>query len=106
MMRARCVRYSTARSLSTRRSMRWRMWNRGARRARSSSSCRSQARDDKRLRPKGWSGVEVDMRKLIAGMKISVEGKIEGPEGYADWVEAWSDDYDLMLQVDACLLGG
>jgi hypothetical protein len=32
--------------------------------------------------------VEVDMRKLIAGAKISVDGKIEGPEGYADWVEA------------------
>lgn len=28
------------------------------------------------------------MRKLIAGMKMSVDGKIEGPEGYADWVEA------------------
>lgn len=46
------------------------------------------------------------MRKLIAGMKISVDGKIEGPEGYADWVEAWSDDYGLIPQVDACLLGG
>lgn len=46
------------------------------------------------------------MRKLIAGMKISVDGKIEGPEGVADWVEAWSDDYGMMSQVDACLLGG
>ncbi len=45
------------------------------------------------------------MRKLIAGMKISVDGKIEGPEGYADWVEAWVDDYGLMELVDACLLG-
>ena len=34
------------------------------------------------------------MRKLITGMKISVDGKVEGPEGYA-----------LMPQVDACLLG-
>jgi dihydrofolate reductase len=49
--------------------------------------------------------MEVDMRELIAGMKVSVDGKVEGPEGYADWVEAWSDDYDLMHQVDACLLG-
>src|SRR6266545_2443153 len=54
MMGARCVRYSTARSLSTRRSMRWHLWNRGARRARSSSPCRSQAHDDKKLRSKGW----------------------------------------------------
>ena len=45
------------------------------------------------------------MRKLIAGMKVSVDGKVESPEGYADWVEARSDDYDLMHQVDACLLG-
>ena len=45
------------------------------------------------------------MRKLIAAMKSSVDGKIEGPEGYADWVEAWSDDYDLIPQIDACLLG-
>jgi len=36
------------------------------------------------------------MRKLITGMKISVDGKMEGPEGTADWVEAWSEDYGLM----------
>ena len=46
------------------------------------------------------------MRKLIAGMKISVDGKIEGPEGTADWVEAWSNDYEVMQQIDACVLGG
>lgn len=46
------------------------------------------------------------MRKLIAGMKISVDGKMEGPEGAADWVAAWSDDYGLMPQIDACVLGG
>lgn len=46
------------------------------------------------------------MRKLIAGMKISVDGKIEGPEGYADWVEAWSEDYGLTKQIDACVIGG
>lgn len=45
------------------------------------------------------------MRKLIAGMQSSVDRKIEGPEGFADWVETWSDNYDLMPQVDACLLG-
>ena len=46
------------------------------------------------------------MRKLIAGMKLSLDGKMEGPEGVADWVEAWSDDYGLMPQIDACVLGG
>lgn len=45
------------------------------------------------------------MRKLIAGMRMSVDEKIEGPEGYADWVESWADGYGLMPQVDACLLG-
>ena len=28
------------------------------------------------------------------------------PEGYADWVEAWSEDYGLTAHVDACVLGG
>ena len=46
------------------------------------------------------------MRRLIAAMKMSVDGKIEGPGGTADWVAAWSDDYGLMPQIDACLLGG
>jgi dihydrofolate reductase len=45
------------------------------------------------------------VRKLIAGMKISVDGKMEGPEGTADWVDAWSEDYGLTPQIDACLLG-
>lgn len=45
------------------------------------------------------------MRRLIAGMQSSVDGKIAGSEGYADWVETWSDNYDLMPHVDACLLG-
>src|SRR5262249_1131461 len=51
------------------------------------------------------AAMEADMRKLITGMKTSVDGKIEGPEGYADWVEGWSNDYDLTPQIDACLLG-
>ena len=46
------------------------------------------------------------MRKLIAGMRISVDGKIEGPAGYADWVEAWSEDYGLTQQIDECVVGG
>ncbi len=46
------------------------------------------------------------MRKLISAMKISVDGKYEGPHGYADWVAGWSDDYGLTPQVDACVLGG
>ncbi len=45
------------------------------------------------------------MRMLIAAMRMSIDGKIEGPEGYADWVDEWSDTFDLMPHVDACLLG-
>jgi hypothetical protein len=46
------------------------------------------------------------MRTIIAGMKVSLNGMTEGPEGHADWVEAWSEDYGLTPQIDACLLGG
>src|SRR5262245_11072070 len=54
----------------------------------------------------GTTSTESDgMRKLIAGMKISLDGKMEGPEGMADWVPAWSEDYGVMPQIDACLLG-
>jgi dihydrofolate reductase len=46
------------------------------------------------------------MRKMISALKISLDGKTEGPDGYADWVDAWSDDYRLTTQIDACVLGG
>src|SRR6185436_7196555 len=49
---------------------------------------------------------EAEMRRIIAGMKVSLDGKTEGTEGHAGWVEAWSEDYGLTPQVDACLLGG
>ena len=38
------------------------------------------------------------MRKLIAAMKVSLDAKTQGPEGTADWVEAWSEDFDLTPQ--------
>ena len=46
------------------------------------------------------------MRKLIAAMQTSVDGKVEGPQGYADWVENWGDNFGLMAEIDACVLGG
>lgn len=46
------------------------------------------------------------MRKLIAGFKCSIDGKVEGPEGYADWVADWSEEYQLSQRVDACIVGG
>ena len=46
------------------------------------------------------------MRRLIAAFKMSLDGKIEGPSGTAEWVKAWSDDYGLSEEIDACILGG
>jgi len=46
------------------------------------------------------------MRKVIAAMQMSLDGFIEGPNGEIDWIENWEDSYDLMEQVDTCVLGG
>jgi dihydrofolate reductase len=46
------------------------------------------------------------MRKIVTAMKVSVDAKTEGPKGYADWVDAWSEDYGLTAEVDACVIGG
>jgi hypothetical protein len=37
-------------------------------------------------------------------MKVSLDEKVELPDGPADWVDGWSDDYGLIPQVDACVL--
>lgn len=46
------------------------------------------------------------MRKLITAFKVSLDGKSEGPQGFADWVDAWSEDYGLTEDIDACIIGG
>jgi dihydrofolate reductase len=46
------------------------------------------------------------MRKLVAAFKVSVDGRVEAAQDMADWVEAWSDDYGLTDEIDACVLGG
>jgi dihydrofolate reductase len=46
------------------------------------------------------------MRKLVAGFKISADGKVERPDGPADWVDAWSEEYGFTPDIDACVLGG
>jgi len=46
------------------------------------------------------------MRRIIAGLKVSLDGMLDGPEGMADWVDAWSEEYGLTGSIDACLLGG
>jgi dihydrofolate reductase len=46
------------------------------------------------------------MRKLIAAMKLSLDMKYQTSQDYADWVDAWSEDYGLTAEIDACVLGG
>ncbi|MGO4618510.1 dihydrofolate reductase family protein [Ensifer sp. 2YAB10] len=45
------------------------------------------------------------MRKVVAGMQMSIDGMIDGPDGYTDWVDSWSDTFDLLPEIDACVLG-
>jgi len=45
------------------------------------------------------------MRKIIAGLLVSVDGFIEGPNGELDWVDTWEDPCDLLPQIDTCMLG-
>jgi dihydrofolate reductase len=46
------------------------------------------------------------MRKIIAALVTSLDGFIEGPNGELDWVETWEDPFDLLPQIDTCILGG
>jgi dihydrofolate reductase len=46
------------------------------------------------------------MRKMIAAFRVSMDGFIGGPNGENDWVDNWEDAFDLMPQIDTCVLGG
>ena len=46
------------------------------------------------------------MRKIIAALRVSLDGHIEGPQGELDWVDSWEDRFGLCEQIDTCLLGG
>jgi dihydrofolate reductase len=46
------------------------------------------------------------MRRIIAALQVSLDGYIEGSNGELDWVESWDDAFDLLPQIDLCLLGG
>jgi dihydrofolate reductase len=48
---------------------------------------------------------DVPMRKIIAALVVSVDGFIEGPNGELDWVDTWEDPFDLLPQIDTCILG-
>jgi dihydrofolate reductase len=45
------------------------------------------------------------VRKIIAALVVSVDGFIEGPNGELDWVDTWEDPFDLLPQIDTCILG-
>jgi dihydrofolate reductase len=45
------------------------------------------------------------MRQIIAALHLTLDGCIEGPDGDTDWIEDWEDTYELMAQVDTCVLG-
>lgn len=45
------------------------------------------------------------MRKIIAALRVSVDGFIEGPKGEVDWVDTWEDLFDLLPQIDTCIVG-
>jgi dihydrofolate reductase len=46
------------------------------------------------------------MRKIIVALQTSLDGYIEGPDGEIDWIHSWEDPFDILKDVDACLLGG
>jgi dihydrofolate reductase len=45
------------------------------------------------------------MRQISAALVVSVDSCIEGPHGALDWVDTWEDPFDLLPQIDTCLLG-
>jgi dihydrofolate reductase len=45
------------------------------------------------------------MRRIVAAMQTSADGFIEGPHGDVDWVRSWEDPFDLLPQIDTCILG-
>jgi dihydrofolate reductase len=51
-----------------------------------------------------WQGG--DMRRIVAALITSLDGLIEGPNGELDWVDSWEDPFDLLPQIDTCILGG
>src|SRR5438477_6617627 len=88
-MRAHCDRYSTERSLSPRRSMRWHTWIRGARKARSSSPCLSQAHDDKKGARRFTGYIQVFAESLLGSWMVNADGssqhRIGAYVGSPDW---------------------
>jgi dihydrofolate reductase len=45
------------------------------------------------------------MRRIIAAFRTSLDGFVADPNGASDWVDAWDDAFNLMPQIDTCVLG-
>ena len=45
-------------------------------------------------------------RKIIAALEVSLDGLIEGPNGEIDWIGSWEDSFELLREIDTCVLGG
>jgi dihydrofolate reductase len=45
-------------------------------------------------------------RKLIAALQVSLDGLIEGPNGELDWIGSWEDSFEVLSDIDTCVLGG
>jgi len=48
----------------------------------------------------------VSERKIITALQVSLDGLIEGPAGEVDWIENWDDPFDVLPEIDTCILGG
>jgi dihydrofolate reductase len=46
-----------------------------------------------------------ESRQMIAAMQVSLDGLIEDADGQVDWVGSWDDSFDLLPQIDTCILG-
>jgi dihydrofolate reductase len=45
------------------------------------------------------------MRKIIAALQTSLDGYIEGANGEIDWIRSWEDPFDILPEIDTCILG-
>lgn len=46
-----------------------------------------------------------ERRNIIAALQVSLNGLIEGPNGEIDWIGSWEDSFDLLPEIDTCVLG-
>ena len=46
-----------------------------------------------------------EKRKVIAALQMSLDGLIEGPNGELDWIGSWEDSFELVREIDTCVLG-